>query len=164
MKKLISTLTTLLLLIQIAPAASAKPKGDWATVKSLVNRSVAVKTKSGVTHFGLIRSADDSSITIQIAGRNDFTSQEINLRREEITRVWQAKLRFDEANVAKGAWIGAGIGLGVAIAVTVALAAKHDADPNAGGLLAPLVGAGAGAIVGMFWKKKHKKQELVYSI
>jgi hypothetical protein len=164
MKKLISTLMSLLLLIQIAPAVAAKQKGDWTTVKSMVDRSVAVKTRSGETHFGLIRSADDSSITIQIAGRDDFTSQEINFRRDEVIKVWQAKLRFDEANVAKGAWIGAGIGLGVSIAVTLALAARDDADANAGGAFGPLIGAGAGAIVGMFWKKKHKKQELVYSV
>ena len=164
MKKLICILTTLVLLTQTAPLVSATQKGDWTTVRSMVNRSVAVKTKSGETHFGLMRSADDSSLTLQIAGRDDFTSQEINLQRDEVIKVWQAKLRFNEANVAKGAWIGAGIGLGVSIAVTVALAARHEADPNVGGAFGPLIGAGAGAVLGKFWKKKHKKQQLVYSV
>lgn len=164
MKKLISILTALVLLAHIAPAVSAKQKSDWIIVKSMVDRSVAVKTKSGETHFGLIRSADDSSITIQIAGRDDFTAQEINFRRDEVEKVWQAKLRFNEANVAKGAWIGAGIGLGVAIAISVELAVRHEADANVGGVFITMIGAGAGAVAGKFWKKKHKKQKLVYSV
>jgi len=79
-----------------------------------------------------------------------------------VAQVWRAKLRFDEDNVGKAAWIGAGAGLAVVGGI---VAANHDAeDAPAGAVYIILIGAGAGALVGKFWKKKHKKQELVYSI
>jgi hypothetical protein len=164
MHKRTAILITLVLLIQLVPRVSAKPKGDWNAVKALTDHSVAVRTKTGKTHFGLIQSADDSSITMQIAGRDDFTSQEIKFTRDEVARLWRARLRFGETNRTKAALIGAGAGLGVAVAHAAILAQQRDADAHAGGGLFMLIGAGAGIVVGSFWKKKHKKQELVYSL
>ncbi len=97
MKKLISILIALGLLVNIAPTVPAKPKGDWAAVKAIVggqSTSIAVKTNSNVTHYGLLDSIDDSSITIQVAGWDDMTSQRITLRREQVTKVWRAQLRL----------------------------------------------------------------------
>ena len=151
------------LLVQIAPAVSAKSKGDWTAVKALANSSVAVKTRTGETHYGLMRSADDSSITVQIADRDDFTPQEINFRRDEVTKVWRARLRFGQKNIARGAWIGAGAGLGAGYIAALIHSARDRGDPFVGGGLFILYGAAAGAVAGRFWKKNHKKQELVYS-
>lgn len=164
MKKLTATLLTLVLLTHIAPSAAAKQKGDWNAVKALVKTSIAVKTRSGDTHFGLLQSVDDAGIEIQIAGKDDFTPQEISLRRDEVERVWIARLRFSEKNIAKGALIGAGAGLGAAVLTALVLHERGSADPPVGIGLFPLYGAGIGAIGGVFWKKKHKKQELVYSV
>ena len=164
MNKLISILITSILLIQIAPGVSAKPKGDWNAVKALAKHSVAVKTKTGETHYGLIQSADDSSITLQIAGSDDFTPQEINLQRHEITKIWRARLRFSQKNIAKGAWIGAGAGVGAGFIAAAIQGARGSSDPPAGAALFPIIGAGVGAVAGHFWRKKHKKQELIYSI
>jgi len=163
MKKLIAILITSALLIQFAPAAAAKSKGDWEAVKTGANRALAVKTKSGKTHFGLVQSIDDSGLKMQLVGRDDITSQTINIRRDEVAQVWRASLRFNEDNIRKGGWIGAGVGTGVIIAI---VAANHDSsDAPAGAALIPLLGAGAGIIVGAFWwKKKHKKRELIYSV
>ena len=163
MKKLISILMTSVLLLQIAPAIPAKSKGDWNAVKALTNSSVAVKTKTGETHYGLMRSADDSSITVQIADHDDFTPQEINFRRVEVTKVWRARLRFGQKNIARGAWIGAGAGLGAGYIAALIHSARDPGDPFVGGGLFILYGAAAGAVAGRFWKKNHKKQELVYS-
>lgn len=161
MKKLIAILIALGLLAHLAPTVSAKRKGDWNGVKALT-KQIAVKTKSGKTHYGLVDSIDDNGITIVIAGRDDMTSQKITVKREDVAQVWRAKLRFDEDNVGKAAWIGAGAGLAVVGGI---VAANHDAeDAPAGAVYIILIGAGAGALVGKFWKKKHKKQELVYSI
>jgi len=161
MKKLIAILIALGLLAHLAPTVSAKQKGDWNGVKALT-KQIAVKTKSGKTHYGLVDSIDDNGITIVIAGRDDMTSQKITVKREDVAQVWRAKLRFDEDNVGKAAWIGAGAGLAVVGGI---VAANHDAeDAPAGAVYIILIGAGAGALVGKFWKKKHKKQELVYSI
>jgi hypothetical protein len=153
-----------ILLIQIAPVLAAKPKGDWNAVKALIKRSVAVRTKSGETHFGLMQLADDAGIEIQIAGKDDFTSQQISVRREEVKGVWLAKLRFGQKNIGKGALIGAGSGLGVAYLTALALSARDSSDPPVGLGAFPLYGAALGAVVGQFWKKSHKKQTLVYSV
>lgn len=164
MKKLTTALLTLVLLTNLLPTVSAKPKGHWEAVKALANRSIAVKTKSGETHYGLLQSADDTAITLHIAGTDDFTSQEVVFRRDEVEKVWRAKLRFGEKNIAKGALLGAGAGLGAAV-ITASVLASRNADDAPVGLGAfPVYGAGGGAILGAFWKKKHKKQELVYSI
>jgi hypothetical protein len=163
MKTRIATLLTLVLLTNFFPTVSAKPKGDWNAVKALANTSIAVRTTNGETHFGLLQSADDNAITVQIAGKDDFTSQEIVFRRDEIEKVWRAKLRFGEKNIAKGALIGAGAGLGAALITASVLAKRNSDDPPVGLGAFPLYGAGSGTIVGVFWRKKHKKQELVYS-
>jgi len=165
MKKLISILITLCLLVSIAPIATAKPKGDWAAVKAIragQSTSIAVKTTRGATHYGLVDAVDDNAITIQIAGRDDMTSQKITIKREDVLRVWHARLRFDEDNVTKATWLGAGAGLAVVGGV---IAASHEAgDAPVGAAYIVLIGAGAGALLGIFWKKKHRKLELVYSI
>jgi hypothetical protein len=160
MTKLTAILLTFLLIIHSAPGVSAKPRGDWNDVKALVSRPIAVKTKSGVTHFGLLEAADDNAIEVWLAGK-DALKQKISLRRDEVAKVWFAKLHIDEANIGKGAWIGAGAGFGAAL---IAAATVADGGPLHGGGYFVLIGAGAGALLGTQWKKKHKKQGLVYSI
>jgi hypothetical protein len=163
-KKFIATLLSLTVLIQITPTVSAKPKGNWNSVIALTNHSIAVETTKGETHYGLLQSADDGTMMVQIAGADDFTTQAVSLRREEVRKVWRAKLRFGEKNIAKGAWVGAGVGTAATVVTLSAVAGKENADRALGVAWLPLLGAGTGAIVGVFWKKKHKKQELVYSI
>ena len=161
MKQLISILIALLLLIRITPIVAAKQTGDWQSVKSLT-KQIAVRTKRGATHFGLVDAVDDNGITIHIASRNDMTSQKITLQREEVEKVWHARLRFDEDNVKKAALIGAGAGVAVVGGI---VAANHDAeDAPAGAVFVVMIGAGAGALLGRFWKKNHKKLGLVYSV
>ena len=164
MKKLIVILMTSVLSLQAAPAVVAKQKGNWDDVKAMINRSVAVKTKTGETHYGLVQSADDAGITIQIAGQDDFTPQEINVQRDDVARVWRATLRFGQRNITKAAWLGAGAGVGVGMAAAAIKGSTGSSDPPTWVALYPFFGAGAGAVAGAFWKKKHKKQELVYSI
>lgn len=161
MRQLIATILTLVLLTQ---PLLAKPKGNWDAVKASANQSIAFKTKDGETHFGLLQFVDDASIRVLIAGEKDFTAQEISVLRDEIEKIWRARLRFGERNIAKAAWIGAGAGLGVSVG-TVAVACRRQCDdPPAGLGLFPIIGAGTGAIVGVFWKKKHRKQDLIYSL
>jgi hypothetical protein len=163
-KKFIATLLSLTVLIQITPTVSAKPKGNWNSVIALTNHSIAVETTSGETHYGLQQSADDGTMMVQIAGADDFTTQAVSLRREEVRKVWRAKLRFGEKNIAKGAWVGAGVGLTATVVTLSAVSGSENADRALGAAWLPVLGAGTGAIVGVFWKKKHKKQDLVYSI
>ena len=161
MSKLIATLLILALSIQ---TISAKPRGHWNAVKALASYSIAVKTKKGETLYGLLESADDTGIMLRVAGKEDFTGQGISFRREEVAKVWRAKLRFGERNVAKAAWIGTGAGVGAMLVVTAAWAAANTDSPSIAPALLPILGGVTGALAGKLWRKKHKKQELVYSI
>jgi len=164
MKKTTATLLALVLLTPIAQTVSAKAKGDWNAVKVLANSSIAVRTRSGETHFGLAQAVDDDGITIQIAGKEDFTNQEVVFRRGEVAKVWRAKLRFDEKNIALGTLVGASAGVGAALITAVVYAkGNNDADAPVGVGAFPLYGAALGAVAGVFWKKQHKRKELIYS-
>lgn len=166
MKRLITILMTSILLVQIAPAVSAKQRGDWNDVKALAHYSVAVQTNSGETYFGLMQAADDSSIAVQIADYKGFTPQEIDFQRHEVAKVWRATLRFGEHHVAKAALIGAATGFATGFATARIRLARNSTDPEIG--MEPGVGlfygAAAGALAGAFWKKKHEKEKLVYSL
>ena len=164
MTRLTATFLTVVLLVQIAPAVSAKSKGDWNEVKALDKHSVAVKTKRGETYYGRLQIVDENSIVVQIAGKDDFTGQEIAFHRNEVQKVWRAKLRFDVKNIAKGAWLGAGAGFVATVATLTATSGKENSDRFLWTVWLPVVGAGVGGVAGIFWKKKHKKQELIYSI
>lgn len=164
MKRITANFLALVLLTQFVPAVSAKPKGNWNSVKELTKTSISIKTKTGGTYYGLVQSVDDDGITLQLAGKEDFTRQEVVFRRDDIEKVWRAKLRFAERNIAKGALIGAGAGLGAALVTALVYAKTNPGDPPVGVGAFPFYGAGIGAIAGMFWKKKHKKQELIYSV
>ena len=164
MKKFGATLLSLVLLIQIAPAVPANPKGDWNAVKASMKHSIAVRDKNGNTSFGLLQIVDDDGIEVQIAGKEDFTGQQIRLRRDEVQKVWRAKLRFGESNAAKGAWIGTGLGFAATVITLSVVAGSENADRALAAGWFPVLGAGIGAITGKIRKKKHKKQELIYSI
>jgi hypothetical protein len=164
MRRLTAICLTVVLLLQLAPAVWAKSKGDWDAVKAFDKHSIAVKTKRGETYYGRLEVIDETRIVVQIAGRDDFTGQEIALQRDEVQKVWRARLRFGEKNIAKGAWIGAGVGLVATVATLSAVSGQENADRFLFAGWFPVVGAGVGGIAGAFWKKKHKKQELIYSV
>lgn len=152
------------LFILTVPVSFARQKGDWNTVKNSINQQIAVKTKDGKTTFGILRAADDSEIKFQAAGKKDISTQQTTVRRDELTGVWRATLRFGGRQIGKGALIGAGIGAGIGVAI-FAGTAKDDDDGLAGAIipLTAIYGAGIGAVAGIFSKKSHKKNELIYS-
>jgi len=165
MRNIIVSVLSLVLFTSNIALVSAKPQGDWSAVKNLpANEGIAIKTKDGVTSFGLFVSSDDSGISIFVADKERVASQEKVFQRGEIKKIWRAKLRFDENNMAKGALIGAGAGLGGAFLIAWALSKQRDADACVGCALFPLYGAGIGAVIGVFSKKGHKKGKLIYSI
>ena len=162
MKKLIATFVSLLLVIQLAPAALAKAKGDWTTLKSFANYTVAVKTTRRQTHYGLLQTVDDTGLELDVAGRDDLTGQKIAIPRAEVLKVWRADLRFGQKHIGKGALLGAGAGLGVA-SIIAGTCSYPCQDPGAGVGALLVYGAIAGAVAGKFWRKGHKKEYLIYS-
>ena len=162
MKKLTATFVVLLLATQLAPPTLAKSKGDWSTVKSFANYTVAVKTTSGETHYGLLQTVDDAGLELGIAGSDDLTGQQISIRRTDVLKVWRADLRFGQKHIGKGALLGAGAGLGVAF-IAAATCSYPCQDPGAGLGSFLVYGAIAGAVAGKFWRKGHKKEYLIYS-
>jgi len=163
MRKSVASLLTFVLLTSIAPSASAKPRGDWNAVKALTGQPITLKARGGKTSFGILRSADDDGVKVQVAGKEELADNETLFRRDEVEKVWRANLRFGERNTAKGAWVGAGVGLGAGFLTAWALSKKDDTACVGCGLF-PIYGAGLGAVVGTFVKKEHKKGKLIYSI
>jgi hypothetical protein len=164
MKRIVAPLLTVVLLTSVVPAASAKPTGDWNAVRNLAGQGVAVKTKDGVTSFGILGIADDAGMKVQMAGKEEFAQHETLFRRDEVEKVWRARLRFGGRHTGKGAWIGAGVG---AVAGVVRVYSAEDRSDGQLGLAIPaytIFGAGIGAVIGAFSRKGHKKGKLIYSL
>lgn len=167
MRKIIIPFFTLVALTLNIPVVSAKQQGDWNAIKDLPAQEViAIKTTDGATRFGLLVSADDYEIKLHLADKDRLASQETRFRRDQIKKVWRAKLRFGVNNMTKGAWIGAGAGLGAAFLTAWAIGQRKDsaADTPIGAVLFPVYGAGIGGLIGIFHKKGHKKVVLIYRI
>ena len=161
MRKITSSSLVLLLLVSVAQIASAKPQGDWLTLKNFVGQPVAIKAEDGSTSFGILGFVDDAIIKIQLAREDQLTSQEISIKRGEVTKVWHAKFRFGETNTKRGALIGLAVGMGVGYAAAYA---TRDQGPPHGFALFPLGGLSIGALVGSSKPKDHKKLKLIYSV
>lgn len=161
MRKITSSTLVLVLLFSITQTTSAKPQGDWASLKNFVGQPIAIKTQDGHTTFGVLGFVDDSEIKVQLADNERLTSQEILFKRAEVTRVWHAKFRFGETNTKRGALIGLGVGFGVGYLAAWATAKQ---GPPHGFALFPMAGVGVGALVGSWRSKDHKKQKLIYRL
>lgn len=53
------------------------------------------------------------------------------IRREDVEKVWRAKLRFGERSTKKGVWIGAGAGLGAAFLTAWVLSKRESTASDA---------------------------------
>lgn len=163
MRTLTASCLILVLLLLIVPPASAQTH-DWDSLRNFLGREVAISTRDGDMRFGVLRFVNDSEIKVQFAEDQQFATQETDVRRHEVVKLWRARLRFDERKTTKGALIGLGVGLGAGFVTALVMAGRDNSDPPHGFALFPLTGAGVGAIVGASRRKGHKKQELIYSI
>ncbi|HKU76885.1 MAG TPA: hypothetical protein VJR02_23440 [Pyrinomonadaceae bacterium] len=161
MRKTTSSSLILLLLFSIAQVTSAKPQGDWASLKNYVGQPIAIKTNDGVTSFGVLGFIDDSLLKVQLADKEQLSSHETSFKRGEVTKIWHAKFRFGETNTKRGLLIGLGLGFGVGYAAAYA---TREQGPPHGFALFPMGGAGVGALVGSMRSKDHKKRKLIYSL
>lgn len=167
MKKITASFLTLVLLTAMAPETVAKQIGNWEAVKLLTNREVAIKVKNGGISFGLLRAADDMSIKVLLAEEKGISYRDTQFSRDEVAQVWRAELRFGERQVTKGALIGAGVGAVIGGAIVADLPSDIDVDAGVAAgavVIYSMLFGGAGAIIGAFKKKGHKKGALIYSV
>jgi hypothetical protein len=141
--------------------APAQTRGSWADIQKLVNREIAVKTRTGKTIYGILKSAGDSGIKFQAAEKKGVGTNETFLAQNEIEKIWRANLFINRRKTAKGALIGAVIGSAAMGGIAVG---QIDDDPLAGAgfIIGAIPGALVGGTIGFFSKKKHRKTALVF--
>lgn len=137
---------------------------DCIGSRSIFGQEVYLQTKNKTTHFGILRNADDKELGIQIARKESLDSQVTTIQRNEIATIREAELRFKGNNIGKGAWIGAAVGAGAGILTVYARRKEGDGQIGLAVPVFAIYGAGAGALVGYFVKKSHKKRKTIYSI
>lgn len=138
-------------------AAAQGERGDWQAVMSLVEGTgVVVETKGGRTIKSHLTRASDTALDLAPVDGGGALS----LSRDEVRKVYLAKIRSKGRAAKIGAWIGAGVGLGLAFVVAAKAGENSDAAP--GVILFPAYGAGAGALVGAAAGGKVRKGRLVY--
>ncbi|MGQ0541144.1 MAG: hypothetical protein ACT4O9_04740 [Blastocatellia bacterium] len=165
MKTITSIALLFTLIFSSIQSVAAKPKGDWNAVKSLEGREVAVKLRRGMTRFAIIASVEEDGIKLRVADKSGVSNTETSFRKDEIEKVWIARLRFGGRQTGKGALFG--LGAGTVVGTGVYLGTRSRDDNGLSGAAIPLgafYGAGIGAVIGFFSKRSHKKADLVYSV
>lgn len=168
MKKLVAHfLTILLLLVYVSPAAAqtGSTSGDWNTLGSQLNSEVAVKAANRKTVFGILTAADAGEIKVRSIDNKGVS--EALFKREEVEKIWLAKLNKSSRKTLLGAAVGAGIGAGIG---AIALKSSEGSDAyGAGGAYGAaipvfaVIGAGVGGVVGFLVRQKNnKKVRLIY--
>ncbi len=156
---------SLLAIISIFPLSAfslyGQTKNVWAAVENLAGQEVAVKTRNGKMHYGIVKASDSDKIVLQIAGKKRLSQDEMTFEKSEVKKIWRALLFVNDRNTGKGALIGAGVGT-VTIGVPALAEGSDDGLHGAGLFLGAIGGAAAGGIVGFFTRKKHKKRDLIY--
>lgn len=160
---------TAIILISILVATGtrfsfARSISDWNIVKASVGKEVYLLTKNKTAHFGILRSADDNEVTLQIATKENLDTRTTAIDRNEILKIREARLRFDGRRWKEGALIGAAVGAGAGLATVAARRNEGDGQVSLAVPVFALYGAGAGALAGYFVKKGHKKGKTIYSV
>ncbi len=154
------TISILIASVSALAAQTGGRTGTWDTLDSYLNNEVAVKAEDRKTVFGVLTSVNTDAITVRAADKNNVT--EVSLRRENVEKIWLAKLNGSSRNTLKGVGIGAVVGAGIGAA---ALLANRDERGGAYGAAVPfyaVVGAVVGGVAGFFVQNKNKKERLIY--
>ena len=150
-----------LFLTSVPPIAAQQTvqTNPWNSLKNYLNREVAVKTIDQKTVYGVLREANNETLKLLVTKQN--YQNEVLLKRADVERVWTAKLKFGR-NTIRGAGIGALAGAGSGLGGVLA---NRDNGDGQAGIAVPVLaiyGAGIGAVIGFFVRKKHKKEKIIY--
>jgi len=161
-KRISALFLTISILFTSASTIAAQTKrgvGSWEALNSYLNNEVAAKAEDRKTVFGVLTSVDANVVTVQTSDQNNVT--EVLFRREEVEKIWLAKLNISSRKTLIGAGVGAGIGVGIG-----AIALKNsDERGGAYGAAVPfyaVCGALVGGVAGFFVRQKNKKERLIF--
>lgn len=160
-KKNFAHLFTVVLLLVFVSITQAQTS-VWDSLGSNLNNEIAVKAKNKKTVFGILTNQDSDTIKVRTSDKKNVT--EVSFNREEVEKIWQAKLSESSRNTLLGAGIGAAVGAGIGL---VALSTvDRDNGGGAYGAAVPIyavVGAVIGGTAGFFIRKSgNKKERLIY--
>lgn len=151
-------------LLVCVPSISAQTKvasDDWDALNSYFNNEIAVKPANEKIVFGVLVNTDNDSLRLRTADKNN--PSEVVLKREEIEKIWLAKLKSSSRHTLLGAGIGAGAGAGIGLIVLAATPKKpQNAQAGVAVPLLALTGAAVGGVIGYFARQKNKKERLIY--
>lgn len=154
--RIVTMLLVLVLAMGNAPFAAAQKStaaGDWAAVMAQPSATkLSVKMKTGETIRGKVSTVSSSRLSLL------KDSSLIDLERDRISKVY----RIGGAQVGKSTLIGLGIGTGVGAAIGGVVAATDGpAESGEGhlpifhiGAAGAIIGTAAGALTGLFRRKK----------
>ena len=140
-----------------AIAQNAKPAvmNDWSRLNSVTSgNKLSVNLKNGEVVNGVFRRVTDDLLSVMVK------SKPVELRREDISSVYELKRK----SATKSTLIGLGVGAGAGAAVGVAGRSndgfnKIDNVATAG---LTVIGAATGAIVGYLFGRRGTKRTLIY--
>lgn len=157
-RKAIPLLLVFVLLSTQAPLAFGQQSStnNWTAVQQLgTNERLVVKQKSGKELKGLMIEATDTTLTI------DRDGKPVSIPRADVRHVYVI-----EGKASKGKWalIGAGIGAGAGTGIGYAKYSPNVDDSELFIAMGLLIGAGAGAVGGLFFGQSKRKRVMVYSV
>ena len=161
-KKIFALFLTTSIMFASVSAIAAQTSGgtdSWNTLNTYLNNEVAVETNNRKTVSGVLTSVNADTITVRTADKNNVA--EVLMRREDVDKIWLAKLNVSSRKTLMGTAIGAGIGAGIGL---IALKSS-DGQGGAYGAAVPIyavVGAVVGGLAGFFVRDKNKKERLIY--
>ncbi|MFV0389072.1 MAG: hypothetical protein ACK5NT_09980 [Pyrinomonadaceae bacterium] len=146
--------------------SNAQSQGTWENVMELVGKEVKLETLNGEKVFGEVKVADESQITIRLAGEKALSDEEKTFEKDNVKKIWRALLFAGKRNTAKGALIGAGVGAaiggGIAASKDVYETGERATFTVLGAVVGAGIGSGIGALMGLGFKSKHKRGNLIY--
>jgi hypothetical protein len=143
----------------LQPAATARHggviRGSWEKVEALQRDFPLVVTlKTGDRLEAAFKSIEPAMLVL-----TNRAGQEFSIPLSTVARV-AAQQTAD--SLTNGAAIGAGIGVGVAVAVLAALGSQDGYVLPSAKVGAPLLLAGAGALLGALVDRAHKSEKVLY--
>jgi small nuclear ribonucleoprotein (snRNP)-like protein len=140
-----------------AMAQESKPAtvNDWSRLNSITTGTkLSVKLKNGQAVNGELHSVTDATLSLMVKGKS------VDLKREEISGVYEIKKK----SATKSTLIGLGVGAGAGAVIGVAGRGDNGFNKidNAFTAGITVLGAAAGALTGYLLGRRAAKRTLIY--